>query len=82
MTSKMNRTEFNEVIHASHDRVWDVLFHQYIECVEFEADGSLAPFAIRAGEWGDFLCGIYDACRRRRATRRRCRTGSDPTLRL
>ena len=29
MTSKMNRTEFNEVIHASKDRVWDVLFHQY-----------------------------------------------------
>jgi len=29
MTSKMNRTKFNEVIHASKDRVWDVLFHQY-----------------------------------------------------
>ena len=29
MTKKMNRTEFNEVIHASKDRVWDVLFHQY-----------------------------------------------------
>ena len=29
MTSKLNRTEINEVIHASKDRVWDVLFHQY-----------------------------------------------------
>ncbi|MGX9353735.1 SRPBCC family protein [Roseobacteraceae bacterium S113] len=25
----MNRTVFNEVIHASKDLVWDVLFHQY-----------------------------------------------------
>ncbi len=29
MASKMNRTEFNEIINASMDRVWDVLFHQY-----------------------------------------------------
>lgn len=29
MTRKLNRTEFNEVIHASKDRVWGVLFHQY-----------------------------------------------------
>lgn len=29
MTRKMNRTEFNEVINASAERVWDVLFHQY-----------------------------------------------------
>jgi hypothetical protein len=29
MTSKLNRTEFNEVIHASKERVWDLLFNQY-----------------------------------------------------
>lgn len=29
MASKMNRTEFNEIINASKDRVWDLLFHQY-----------------------------------------------------
>jgi hypothetical protein len=29
MTSKMNRSEFNEVIAAPKERVWDVLFNQY-----------------------------------------------------
>lgn len=29
MTSKMNCTELHEVIHASQERVWEVLFHQY-----------------------------------------------------
>jgi len=37
-----------------------VMFHQYIECVEFDEQGGLAPFAIGGQEWGDFLCGIYD----------------------
>jgi uncharacterized protein len=35
-------------------------FHQYIECVEFADDGSLAPFAINGEEWGEFLCAIFD----------------------
>lgn len=35
-------------------------YHQYIECVEFDAGGALMPFAIRGEAWGDFLCGIYD----------------------
>jgi uncharacterized protein len=70
---KRNRVEYNvltlvsqsnvrhpkEIYHYLRDDL-DVLFHQYIECVEFDADGSLAPFAIHAEEWGDFLCGIYD----------------------
>jgi uncharacterized protein len=38
----------------------DVFYHQYIECVEFDSRGALMPFAINGGEWGDFLCGIYD----------------------
>ena len=29
MANKMNRTEFHDVISASKERVWDVLFHQY-----------------------------------------------------
>lgn len=29
MTSKMNRSEFNELIITSKERVWDVLFNQY-----------------------------------------------------
>jgi len=38
----------------------DVKFQQYIECVEFESDGSLKPFAITGKQWGDFLCAVYD----------------------
>ena len=36
------------------------LFHQYIECVEFDEAGRLLPFAVSGEEWGRFLCGIYD----------------------
>ena len=37
-----------------------VLFHQYIECVETDSEGDLAPFAVTGEQWGKFLCGIYD----------------------
>ena len=37
-----------------------ILFHQYIECVEFNESGGLMPFAINGSEWGSFLCGIFD----------------------
>ena len=37
-----------------------VFFHQYIECVEYDATGKLKPFAITGEAWGNFLCGIYD----------------------
>ena len=37
-----------------------VRYHQYIECVEFDAAGEPMPFAVTGAEWGDFLCGIYD----------------------
>jgi uncharacterized protein len=36
------------------------LFHQYVECVEFEQDGTLKPFAITGEAWGTFLCRIFD----------------------
>ena len=35
-------------------------FHQYIPCVEFDAEGQLLPFAISGAEWGEFLCELYD----------------------
>ena len=38
-----------------------VRYHQYIECVEFDAAGKRAPFALGPGKWGEFLCGIFDA---------------------
>ena len=59
LVSQSNVHHPKEIYHYLRDDL-DVLFHQYIECVEFDEDGSLAPFAIKAGEWGDFLCGIYD----------------------
>ncbi len=37
-----------------------VLHHQYIECVEFSGDGSLAPFSVDPLKWGQFLCAIFD----------------------
>jgi uncharacterized protein len=36
------------------------LFHQYIPCVEFDADGKLHPFSITGKQWGAFMCEIYD----------------------
>lgn len=36
------------------------LFHQYIECVEFDEDGNLMPFSVQGEAWGDFLCAIFD----------------------
>ncbi len=35
-------------------------FHQYIECVEFDAKGNLMPYAVRPRQWGEFLCAIFD----------------------
>lgn len=37
-----------------------ILYHQYIPCVEFDEHGQPLPFTISAGEWGDFLCEVYD----------------------
>lgn len=36
------------------------LYQQYIECVEFDKDWNLLPFAINGREWGDFMCAVYD----------------------
>ena len=70
---KRNKVEYNvltlvsqsnvrhpvETYHYLRDEL-GVKFHQYIECVEFESDGSLQPFAVTGKEWGDFLCAVYD----------------------
>ncbi len=37
-----------------------IAFHQYIECVEFTRAGTLQPFAVTPGKWGEFLCRIFD----------------------
>jgi len=36
------------------------LYHQYIPCVEFDADGTPMPWTITGEEWGNFMCSIFD----------------------
>ncbi len=38
----------------------NLFFHQYIPIVEFGDNGQALPFSIRGGEWGEFLCAIFD----------------------
>lgn len=35
-------------------------YHQYIPCVEFQEDGSPAPYSISAEDWGSFMNGVFD----------------------
>ncbi|HUX12736.1 MAG TPA: anaerobic sulfatase maturase [Spirochaetia bacterium] len=37
-----------------------VFYHQYIPCVEFDAEGNLLPYSISAEQWGRFMNGIFD----------------------
>ena len=37
-----------------------IMFHQYIECVEFDRDGKLMPYSVSPEAWGEFLCKIFD----------------------
>ncbi len=41
----------------------DLLYHQYIPCVEFDEHQGLTPHSITGEEWGEFLCTIYDEWR-------------------
>ena len=38
----------------------DVMFHQYIPCVEFDADATPRPWTITGAQWGQFLCELFD----------------------
>jgi len=67
-----NRVEFNALILVNSANVrrarevyryicdLGIMFHQYIPCVEFDADRRPMPYSISGEEWGDFLCEIYD----------------------
>jgi uncharacterized protein len=71
-TLRRHRVEFNVLVLVNAANVGqpaevyrylrdhDVLFHQYIECVEFDAQGRLQPYAVTGEQWGDFLCGLFD----------------------
>lgn len=36
------------------------LHHQYIVCVEPDAQRQLLPFSVTGAQWGEFLCSIFD----------------------
>jgi uncharacterized protein len=59
LVSQANVRRPAEIYHYLRDEL-GVLFHQYIECVEFDPEGALMPFAVNGSEWGDFLCAIFD----------------------
>ena len=37
-----------------------VMYHQYIECVEFDEDRKLSPFSVDPLKWGQLLCAVFD----------------------
>jgi len=71
-TLKRHSVEFNILVLVSQANVkrarevyryltdLDFLHQQYIPCVEFDESGKLQPFAITGGEWGDFMCELFD----------------------
>jgi len=36
------------------------MYHQYIECVEFDVAGRPQPYALQSGQFGEFLCAVFD----------------------
>ncbi len=58
LVSQSNVAKAEEVYNYLADNGF--LFHQYIPCVEFDADGKPLPWTITGEEWGDFLCSIFD----------------------
>jgi uncharacterized protein len=61
LVSKANVSRPREVYRWLKEQ--DLLFHQYIPCVEFDEDEGLTPHSITGDEWGEFLCAIYDEWR-------------------
>lgn len=61
LVSQSNVSRAQEVYAYLREQGFDYL--QFIPCVEFMPDGTLAPFAISGPEWGRFLRQIYDLWR-------------------
>lgn len=70
---KRNQAEFNiltlvSASNADYPReVYDYLvqdigakFLQFIECVEWAGEGSMAPYCVTPAQWGRFLCEVFD----------------------
>lgn len=39
----------------------NLLYQQYIPCVEFDSEGNQLPYTITGKQWGNFLCALFDA---------------------
>ncbi len=71
-TLRKHKVEFNALVLVNSKNVsrpaevydylkkQNILFHQYIPCVEFDEKGALRPYSITGAQWGDFLCGIFE----------------------
>lgn len=59
LVSRANVDKAKEVYRYLVDRGYH--YHQYIPCVEFDERGELTTFSIDGEQWGEFLCGIFDA---------------------
>ena len=70
---KRNQAEFNILTLVSKQNakypveIYDYLvddvgaaFLQFIECVELDGQGRVAPYCVTAEEWGSFLCAVFD----------------------
>ena len=70
---KRNQAEYNVLTLVSRHNaaypveVYDYLvndigakFLQFIECVELDGQGSVAPYCVTPDEWGSFLCAVFD----------------------
>jgi len=58
LVSQVNVKRAREVYHYLCDNGW--VYHQYIPCVEFDANGKPLDFSITSRQWGDFLCALFD----------------------
>lgn len=59
LVSAANREHPVEVYRYLRDEL-GLRYHQYIDCVEFGRDGTLLPYSLRPGQWGRFLCSVFD----------------------
>ncbi len=58
LVSRANAERSVEVYDYLCDNGW--YFHQYIPCLELDAEGRPLPFSLSGELWGEFLCALFD----------------------
>jgi MoaA/NifB/PqqE/SkfB family radical SAM enzyme len=58
LVTEANAGRAREIYRYFRDR--GMLYHQYIPCVEFDAQGRLRPYSVGGEAWGRFLCELFD----------------------